>query len=219
MHVASIERSILRDKELLDEKSLVNATRAFSPPKRRRGVLVIAIISVVILIVIVVVRHPAPTSSAPTCPSARVKLLTVTSIPGGLGHAGVVVRSSVSSRERCTISGYATVDVGLSSHSSATAIDVRDAYLGGVATKVNASLPRLTVTSRPRVASFTIQWADGNGPTCPTVVAIRYSLPDLKGVQTARSMNDGLGTTRFMGIYCHYLSVTPLVWGSTGSVR
>jgi hypothetical protein len=219
MYVASAARSILSGKDRLDEESLVNADRVFSPPRRRRGILVIAIIAALLLTVIVVVHRASPTSSSPMCPSARVRLLTVTSIPGGLGHAGVVVRSSVSSLERCTISGYPTVDAGLSGRSSAKAIDVRDAYLGGVATRVGAPLPRLTITSRPRIASFTIQWADGNGPTCPTVVAIHYSLPGLKGVQTARSMYDGLGNTRFMGIYCHYLSVTPLVKGSTGSAR
>jgi hypothetical protein len=218
MHVASAARSILSGKDRLDEESRVNADRVFSPPRRRRGILVIAIIAALLLTVIVVVHRASPTSSAPMCPSARVRLLTVTSIPGGLGHAGVVVRTSVSSPERCTISGFPTVDAGLSGGSSAKAIDVRDAYLGGVA-RVSAPLPRLTITSRPRIASFTIQWADGNGPTCPTVVAIHYSLPGLKGVQTARSMYDGLGNTRFMGIYCHYLSVTPLVKGSTGSTR
>jgi hypothetical protein len=196
----------------------VNSARVFSP-RRRRGIVLIAIIGVLLLIVVVAIHRTSLTSSAPTCLSARVRLLAVTSIPGGLGHAGVVVRSSVSSYERCAISGYPAVDAGLSSRSSAKAIDVRDAYLGGVATRASASLPRLIITSHPRIASFTIQWADGNGPTCPTVVAIHYSLPDLKGIQTARSMYDGIGVTRFMGIYCHYLSVTPLVQGSTGSAR
>jgi hypothetical protein len=196
----------------------VSAARVFSP-RRRRGILLMVIITALLLIVVAAIHHTAPTSSAPMCPSAQVKLLTVTSIPGGLGHAGVVVRSSVSSRERCTLSGYPVVDIGLSSQSTAKALDMRDAYLGGVATRTSASFPRLIITSRPRLASFTIQWADGNGPTCPTVVAINYSLPGLKGVQTARSMYDGIGSTRFMGIYCHYLSVTPLVEGSTGSAR
>jgi hypothetical protein len=150
----------------------------------------------------------------------NVKMLALTAIPGGLGHAGLLVRSLVSSYEPCTINGYPTVDAGLSSQSIATATDVRIAYLGGLATRASAPLPRLRITSHPRVASFTIQWADGNGPTCPSVNEIQFSLPGTKGVQTTRSMYEtGVGTTRFMGIYCSHLSVTPLVKGSSGSAR
>lgn len=212
-------------RDPLDEEALVKADRVFSRRGRRRDLLVIGLIAAVALIVIGVV-HRTPTRTRPTtpaamtCPRVKVKMLALTAIPGGLGHAGLLVRSSVSSYEPCTISGYPTVDAGLSGQSTATATDVRIAYLGGVATRVSAPLPRLTITSRPRVASFTIQWADGNGPTCPAVDEIQFSLPGSTVVQTARSMYEpGVGNTRFMGIYCSHLSVTPLVKGSSGSAR
>jgi len=228
--MATIKQLVPSVNDLLDEEALIKEARLLSRRRRRRrGVLVITLAAAVSLIALAVDRfssakatpsgNDASTSAATlTCPNARVKLLGVSALNGGLGHAGLLIRASVSSSVACTMSGYPTVGAGLSSHSTATATDVRNAYLGGVATKASAPLPRLTIASSPRVVSFTIQWTDGNGPTCPSVNAIQVTLPGSKKVQTARSMYEGgIGNTRFMGIYCSHLSVTLLVKGSSGN--
>jgi len=213
--------------DLLDEEALIKEARVLSRRRRRRrGLLVITLVAVACLIVFGVDRFSSPpasrssnnalASAALTCPSAQMKLLGVTAISGGLGHAGLLVRASVSSSATCAMSGYPTIGAGLSSHSTAMAGDMRLGYLGGWAT--GAPIPQLSITSRPRIVSFTIQWADGNGPTCPSVNAIQVTLPGSREVRTARSMYEGgIGNTRFMGIYCSHLFVTPLVKGSSGS--
>ena len=229
MKMAIINQPTHSINDLLDEEALIKEARVLARRRRRRrGVIIITLAAAACLIVIGVDRFSSATApssnnnassaAALTCPSARVKLLGVSAIPGGLGHAGLLVRASLSSSVACAMSGYPTVGAGLSSHSTATATDVRNAYLGGVATKASAPLPRLTIASSPRVVSFTIQWTDGKGLTCPSVNAIQVTLPGSKQVQTARSMYEGgIGNTRFMGIYCGHLSVTPLVNGSSGS--
>src|ERR1035441_194185 len=113
-------------------------------------------------------------SAATTCPSARVKLLGVTGMPGGSGHGGLLVRASASSSAACVMSGYPIVGPQLTSHSTAMASDVRNAYLGGGMT-TNAPLPRLSVTSRPRVVSFTVDMNGGGGipSTCPQIKSIK----------------------------------------------
>jgi hypothetical protein len=213
--------------DLLDEEALIKEARVLARRRRRRGLLVITLVVGACIIFVGVDRFSsassgrndasaASASAALTCPRAHMKLLGVTAISGGLGHAGVVVRASVSSSATCAMRGYPTVGAGLSSHSTAMASDLRLGYLGGWAT--GAPTPRLSITSRPRVVSFTIQWTDGNGPTCPSVNAIQVTLPGSRKVLTARSMYEGgIGNTRFMGIYCSHLSVTPLVKGSSGS--
>ena len=165
-----------------------------------------------------VIHYLSSSTKALTCLRAHVKLLVVSAIPGGLGHGGVLVRDSVSSPVACTMSGYPTVSAQLRSHSIAKASDVRNAYLGGFA-RAKALLPRLSITSRSRVVSFTIQWVIGNGPACPQLNAIQITLPGSRETLTARSMYEaGIGVTRFMGIYCGHLSVTPLVKGSSGNM-
>jgi len=226
--MATIKQLVPSTIDLLDEEALIKEARVVSRRRRRRrGLIVIILLALACLIVVGVDRFSSAkatssgndasaASAALTCPSAHVKLLGVTAISGGLGHAGVVVRASVSSSATCAMSGYPTIGAGLSSQSTAMASDMRLGYLGGWAT--GAPIPRLSITSRPRVVSFTVQWTDGNGPTCPSVNAIQVTLPGSREVLTARSMYEGgIGNTSFMGIYCSHLSVTPLVKGSSGS--
>lgn len=154
-------------------------------------------------------------AKALTCPSARVKLLRVLAISGGLGHAGLLVRASVASSSACTMSGFPNVGEELTSHSTVIASDVRLGYLGGWAT--GAPLPRLSITSRPRVVSFTIQSAGCNGPR-PSTNAIQITLPGSRATLTARSQYEsGFGVIRGFGMYCGHLFVTPLVKGSSGN--
>jgi len=159
--MATIKQLVPSASELLDEEALIREAHVLSRRRRRRrGLLVITLFAVACLVAVGVDRFsslPAPSSNNDassaatlTCPSARVKLLGVTALSGGLGHGGVLVRASVSSAVACTMSGYPTVGAGLSSHSTATATDVRNAYLGGLTTKASAPLPRLLITSRAR---------------------------------------------------------------------
>ena len=115
------------------------------------------------------------------------------------------------------MSGYPIVGAQLTSHSTAMASDVREIYLGGGLT-TDAPLPRLSITSRPRVVSFTIEWVGGNGPTCPRVNSMRITLPGTQEVLTPRTMYEAnVGVTRLSGIiYCGDLQVTPLVKSSSG---
>ncbi|HUZ41817.1 MAG TPA: hypothetical protein VMU68_10565 [Acidimicrobiales bacterium] len=214
----------------LDEEALIKEARVLARRRRqRRGLLAFTLLAVAGLIAVGVTRltsvttssnsNDASTSATPICQNVQAKLLGVTAIPGGLGHAGVVVRASVSSSVACSISGYPKVNATLSSHSTATASDVRNAYLGGAA-KTNSPLPRLSISSRPRLVSFTIQWADGNGPTYPAMKAVQISFPGSPSALDASSMYEpGMGNTQFMGIYRSNLIVTPLVKGSSGSTQ
>ena len=195
---------------------------------RRRRVRRMALFTIVVaacLVAIGVIRYaPSPkvndgpsNSSAQslTCPSARVKLLGVSEIPGGLGHAGLDVRASVSSFSTCLIGGYPIVREELTNHLTVTASRVQLGYLGGWT--ASAPPPRLSLTSRSRVVSFTIQSAGCDGPR-PTTQAIRITLPGTRETLTARSFYEGgIGLVRGFGIYCGHLFVTPLVKGPTGS--
>jgi len=161
--------------------------------------------------------HRSTSVSALTCPDARVKLLGVTGLNGAAVYAGLLVRASVSSSMACTMSGYPIVGAELTSHSTAMASDVRSTYLGGGMT-TTAPLPRLSITSRPRVVSFTIQFVTGNGHTCPWVNAIEITLPSSREILTARPMYQAGGLSRPSPlIYCGPLQVTPLVKGSSGN--
>jgi hypothetical protein len=114
------------------------------------------------------------------------------------------------------MSGYPIVGEELTSGSTAMASDMRLGYLGGFA-KANAPLPRLSITSRSRVVSFTIQMPGCNGPR-PMANAIRITLPGSRGALTARSMYEGgIGVIKGFGIYCGQPFVTPLVKGSSGN--
>lgn len=166
-----------------------------------------------------IVHYTSSPTRALTCPTARVKLLGVTAISGGMGHGGVVVRASVTSSSACTMSGYPIVGVELTSHSTAMASHVRNAYLGGFE-NANAPLPQISITSRSHVVSFTVQWATGNGPICPQMKAFQITLPGSRGLLTARSVYEvpfGLIRGRGLGIYCGNLQVTPLIKGSSGN--
>lgn len=194
--------------------------------RRLRWASLFSLLIAVCLIAIGIGRHtssptkvsngPSRTSAAAlSCPGARVTLLGVSAIPGGLGHAGLLVHASVTSSPLCTISGYPIVGEELTSHSTVMARDVRLGYLGGWATR--APLPRLAITSRSRVVSFTIQSAGCNGPR-PSTSAIQITLPGSGETLTARSTYEaGIGAIRGFGIYCGHLFVTPLVKGSSGS--
>ena len=157
-------------------------------------------------------------ANALTCPSARVRLLGVTAMAGGLGHGGVLVRASVTSSPACTMSGYPIVGAQLTNHSTAMARGVRNAYLGGGMT-TTAPLPRLSITSRPRVVSFTIDMEAGGGvpSTCPSIDSVQITLPGSREILTADTTSEPpFGVFRGMGTYCSDLQVTPLVKGSSG---
>src|ERR1039458_9909183 len=69
---------------------------------------VIAIAASLVVALIVGISKPAAQLGSPnsssrvlTCPSALVKLLGVSAISGGLGHAGLLVRASVTSSTAC----------------------------------------------------------------------------------------------------------------------
>jgi hypothetical protein len=159
--------------------------------------------------------RPDSSSRVLTCPNALVKLLGVSAISGGLGHAGLLVRASVTSSTACTMSGYPIVGVELTDRPTAMASDMRLGYLGGFA-NASAPLPRLSITSRSRAVSFTIQMAGCNAR--PPANAIRITLPGSLGVLTARSMYEpGIGVIRGFGVYCGHLFVTPLVKGTSGN--
>lgn len=172
---------------------LIKEARAKTRRRRLRWTSLFTFLIAAFLIAIGVVHYTSsPTrtsngrpdaSAALTCPSARVKLLGASAISGGLGHAGLIVRASVSSSVACTMSGYPIVGEELTSHSTVMASDVRLGYLGGWAT--GASLPRLSITSRSRVVSFTIQSAACDGPR-PSTNAIQITLPGSRETLTAR---------------------------------
>ena len=205
---------------------LITEARDDARRRRLRWASVFSVLVVVCLLAIGVVHYtssptrlssggPDSTSSAPTCTGALVKLLGVSPIPGGLGHDGLLVRTAVTSSSACTMSGYPKVGEKLSSGSTATASDMRLGYLGGFA-KANAPLPRLSITSRSREVSFTIQMPGCDGPR-PMNNTIRITLPGARGTLTARSMYEGgVGVIKGFGLYCGRPFVTPLVNGSTG---
>ncbi len=212
--------------DLLDEEALIVEARERARRRRHlRFRMAVVFVAVACLIVIGVVHYTSsPTSSgnrsasakALTCPNARVKLLGVTALAGAAVYGGLVVRASVMSPVECTMSGYPIVGAELTSHSTAMASDVRETYLGGGMT-TTAPLPRLSITSRPRVASFTIQFVTGNGHTCPWVNAMQITLPGSREVLTTRPIFNAGGLALPMKfIYCGGLQVTPLVKGSSG---
>lgn len=213
---------------LLDEEALIREARSLTRGRRRRlGLFVISLVAAVCLIAFGVVRISSVASSSShndvsalagvTCPGARVKLLDVTGLPGAAVSAGMLVRASVSSSKACEMSGYPHIGALLTSHSTSIASDARFGIFGGL-TKANAPLPRLSITSHPRVVSFTIQFDGGDGHACPRINEVRMTLPGSREVMTARTTYQvNIGTTNDMGIYCGYLRVTPLVQGSSGS--
>ena len=214
--------------DLLDEEALMKEARVLSRRRRRRrGVLVITLAAVACLIVVGVDRFSSTTTSssnndvaaAVTCPSAHVKVLGVSSIPGAAVTAGLLVRASVSSSVSCAMSGYPTVYARLTNLSTAVARDERTGIFGGLpySSKANAASPLILVTSHPRVVSFTVAFFSGNGPTCPRINSVQMTLPGSRLNVTARTMREGgrIGSQP-LGIYCGYLSVTPLVKGSSG---
>jgi hypothetical protein len=185
---------------------------------------VIAIAASLVVGLIVGISKPAAQLGSPnsssrvlTCPSALVKLLGVSAISGGLGHAGLLVRASVTSSTACTMSGYPIIGVELTDRPTAMASDMRLGYLGGFANE-SAPLPRLSITSHSRAVSFTIQMAGCNAR--PPANAIRITLPGSRETLTARSMYEPrIGLIRGFGVYCGHLFVTPLVKGSSGNGR
>ncbi len=215
-------------KDLLDEEALIEEARERARRRRHlRFKMVVVLFAVACLTVIGIAHYaasPARTSGgyrdtsakALTCPSARVKLLGLSAISGGLGHAGLLVRAAVASSPACTMGSYPIVGFELTNHSTVMASDRRLGYLGGFA-NANAPLPRLSITSRPRVVSFTIQMAGCNGPR-PSANAIQITLPGSRESLTARSFSEApFGVIRGFGIYCGDLFVTPLVKGSSGN--
>lgn len=212
---------------LFDEEALVKEARLISRrSRRRRGMILVAIVAAASLIAVGLggfsssTAPPGPRdTSMMTCPSARVKLLSATSIPGAAVTAGVLVRASVSSRVSCTMSGYPTVEARLSSLSDATARDERTGIFGGLPYSSSASRepPRIIIASHTRLVSFTVDFLSGDGSTCPRIESILVSLPGLRLSSTVRTMRQGgrVGGQQ-LGIYCGFLDVTPLVKGSSG---
>jgi hypothetical protein len=228
--MATINQLAPSTVDLLDEEALIKEARVLSRRRRRRrGLLVITLVTVACLIVAGVDRFSRATASsghndalaaaAVTCPSARVKLLGVTSIPGAAVTAGILVRASVSSSVSCAMSGYPTFEARLTNLSTAVAGDQRTGIFGGLpySSKANAASPRILVTSHSRVVSFTVAFISGNGPTCRRINSVEMMLPGSRLNVTARTMREGgLIGSQHLGIYCGYLSVTPLVKGSSG---
>ena len=216
-----VQSAISDPTELLIKEARDNARRRHTRRASTFSVLVAAC-----LIAIGIVHYAfSPTKSnngrsdsssrALTCPNALVKLIGVSAIPGGLGHAGLLVRASVTSSTACTMSGYPIVGVELSNRPTAMASDMRLGYLGGFA-NASAPLPRISITSRSRSVSFTIQMAGCNAR--PPANAISIALPGSRGSVKARSMYEpGIGVIRGFGVYCGHLFVTPLVKGSNGN--
>jgi hypothetical protein len=213
--------------DLLDEEALIKEARVLSRRRRRRrGLLVITLLAAACLIVVGVDRFSSETTShghndvsatsAVTCQSARVKLLGVTDVSGAAVYGGALVRASVTSTVACSMSGYPIVAAQLTSQSTATASDVRDTYLGG-GIRTTAPLPRLSITSLPRVVSFTIQFVVGDGPVCPQINTIKITLPGSREILRARPIFEAGGLALPMRyIYCGELQVTPMVSGSSG---
>lgn len=215
--------------DLLDEEALIEEARQRARRRRHlRFRIAIVLFAAACLIAAGIVHYASsptrtrsgrPDASAKTltCPSARVKLLGVTALAGAAVYGGLIVRASVTSSPACTMSGYPIVGAVLTSHSTTMASDVRETYLGGGMT-TTAPLPRLSMTSRPRVVSFTIQWVGGNGPTCPRVNSIHITLPGSREILTPRTMYEAnVGVIGLSGIiYCGHLNATPLVKGSSG---
>jgi hypothetical protein len=98
------------------------------------------------------------------------------------------------------------------------ASDVRNAYLGG-GMHTNTPLPRLSITSRPRVVSYTVDREEGGGipSTCLSINSIQIELPGSRETLTARSMSQAPGGVTRMGTDCGHLQVTPLAKGSSGN--
>lgn len=203
--------------EFLDAKVLIVEAR--EPARRRRRFLfwVAAPIAAASFVTIGIIYYASSSARVLACPSARVKLLDVTGIPGGMGHSGVVVRASVTSPSVCTMSGYPILGLTLSKHPPVVADHMRMAYLGGFE-NANAPLPRISVTPQSRVVSFTVQWngfADGD---CWNMKAFQIRLPGSRPVLAARSSYEvNFGLVPRLGYYCKDLIVTPLVHGSSGS--
>jgi hypothetical protein len=198
--------------------------------RRRRGLLAIALVAAAFLIAVGVDRMSSKTAlsghndasenTGLTCPDARVKLLGVTSIPGAAVSAGILIHASISSSVACTMSGYPTIDARLSNLSTAMASDHRTGIFGGLpySSKSNGAIPRILVTSHSRVVSFTVAFFSGNGPPCPRINSVQITLPGSRVNITARTMREGgMVGSQPLGSYCGYLSVTPLVSGSTGT--
>ena len=206
---------------------LIKEAREKTRRRRLRWTSLFALLIAACLIAIGIVHYtssPTRTSSgrsgtsakALTCPSARVKLLGLTGLPGAAVSAGVLVRASVSSLATCTMGGFPIVDAQLTSHSTAMAGDQRLGIFGGMS-KPTSPLPRLSITSNPRVVSFTIEFVTGNGPTCPRINSINITLPGSRETLTTRPIFNAGGLALPMKfIYCGDLQVTPLVKGSSG---
>ena len=183
----------------------------------------------IVLAVVVLVSPLAPTPAnartprseparAVGCPRLRAILLRAVVIPGAAVYGGVLVRVAVTSPVACTMRGYPTVAAELSSHRIARSGDARDGYLPGGVTASRSPLPRISVTSRLEKVSFTVQWVGGNGPTCPHITAVRFTLPGSRVTLTVRSVHEGgVGVISWFGVYCGHLQVRPVVSGLSGA--
>ena len=218
-------------RDLLDEEALIEEARERARGRRHRRVriAVILVASACAAVFGIVHRSASPTRTSGdrpsasatvlTCPDARVKLLGVSALNGAAVYSGVLVRASVVSSPACTMSGYPIVGADLTSHATAVASMVRATYLGG-GLSTAARLPRLSMTSRARVVSFTLEFVTGNGPTCPRVNSITITLPGTREVLTTRPIFNAGGLALPMKfIYCGDLQVTPLVDGASGRAR
>jgi len=207
---------------------LIKEAREKARRRRLRWTFLLTLLIAACLIGIGIVHYtssPMRTSSgnsdtsakALTCPNARVKILGETTMNGAAVYAGLIVRASVTSSPACLMSGYPMVGAQLTSHATAMASDVRETYLGGGMT-TTAPLSRFSITSRPRVVSFTIQLVTGNGHACPWFNSIKVTLPGSSETLTAPSMFEAGGLSQPGSfIYCGELQVTPLVKGSSGN--
>ncbi|MHB1209135.1 MAG: hypothetical protein ACYC1I_05450 [Acidimicrobiales bacterium] len=221
------QQTLTTPNDLLNEEALIQEAREMTRRRRLHWVSLTAIFAAVCLTAVGVVHYASsPTrtgasqsdtsANALTCPNARVKLLGLTGLPGAAVSAGMLVRASVSSLATCTMGGFPIVGTQLTSRSTALAGDQRLGIFGGMS-NLTAPLPRFSITSRPRVVSFTVQFVTGNGPACPRISAMKITFPGSRGTLTTHPMYQAGGLALPMRfIYCGGLQVTPLVNGSSG---
>lgn len=157
-----------------------------------------------------------------TCAHVHAHLVGADEFPGAAVSAGVLVVESVSASRRCTVGGYPMLGVVLDNGTTVHAAHVRAGIFGGAPSPHRRTpLPSITLGTRPSLVSFTLSWVTGNGGgSCPGVRGLRVELPGDPVSQSVASLNDGgAHPTTFLGIYCAFLTVTPIVRGTTGRLH
>lgn len=229
--MASLTAPELLADSRFDEVALIEEARQVGRRRRRRRA-TLGLCAFVVAALIGVSIHQLVTSTAgaggagaarasiATCSHVHVKLLGTGAFPGAAVSAGILVDTAVSATTACRFDGYATLSAILGDGSSATASDLRSGLFGGFAPGGGAGAPlhSFKITSLPTTLSFTIEWVTGNGGDgCPAITGLRFTMPGSRDALVFRSAYEGgVSNTSFLGIYCRFLSVTPVVAGPTG---